>query len=301
MPPNDFVALILTHGRPDHVHTYPTIRKAGYTGPVIFVLDDQDETAPYYEENFGPENIRYFSKTEIASRFPPADNFGWWNQIWFARNAAFDIASDLGYRYHIQLDDDYVSFNYRHNELLQPSNKRINNLDDLLSAMLDFIQSTPTHSIALAQGGDFIGSAPPRPYLKRKCMNSWICDGQRRFPFLSGINEDVSTYVTLGSRGFLFFTFMSPQLTQIQTQQNEGGMTDLYETSGTYVKSFYTVMYSPSCTKVDTLTDYAGTLANPRIHHRISWNHAVPKIIASSHKKNLSEIPEPKLSPSNSR
>lgn len=40
MKNNCFVALILTHGRPDNVHTVKTLRKCGYTGDIIIVLDN---------------------------------------------------------------------------------------------------------------------------------------------------------------------------------------------------------------------------------------------------------------------
>ena len=42
MKNNSFVALILTHGRPDNVHTVKTLRKCGYTGDIIIVLDNED-------------------------------------------------------------------------------------------------------------------------------------------------------------------------------------------------------------------------------------------------------------------
>ena len=44
----DFVALILTHGRAERVHTYRSLRKQGYTGRIVIVIDDEDETAPDY-------------------------------------------------------------------------------------------------------------------------------------------------------------------------------------------------------------------------------------------------------------
>ena len=41
-PPDDFVALILTHGRPDNVKTVDALAKHGYTGPWALVIDDED-------------------------------------------------------------------------------------------------------------------------------------------------------------------------------------------------------------------------------------------------------------------
>jgi len=42
---SDFAALILTHGRPDRVHTYFALRNAGYTGRILIVIDNEDKTA----------------------------------------------------------------------------------------------------------------------------------------------------------------------------------------------------------------------------------------------------------------
>jgi hypothetical protein len=70
-------------------------------------------------------------------------------------------------------------------------------------------------------------------------------------------------------------------LQQKQTQTNSGGMTEMYLESGTYVKSFYSVMYQPSSVKVGVLRDRDRS----RLHHRVSWKHTVPKIVSESWKK----------------
>jgi hypothetical protein len=67
---------------------------------------------------------------------------------------------------------------------------------------------------------------------------------------------------------------------QDQTQRNDGGLTDSYLDLGTYVKSFYTVMYSPSCIKVAEMG-----ANHRRIHHRINWDAAVPKIMNERYRK----------------
>lgn len=52
MKNNCFVALILTHGRPDNVHTVKTLRKCGYTGDIIIVLDNEDLKIDRYRKNY---------------------------------------------------------------------------------------------------------------------------------------------------------------------------------------------------------------------------------------------------------
>ena len=59
---DDFAVFILTHGRAKTSVTQNTLAGAGYTGKVYFVLDDEDEQAPEYEERFGKDKIVVFNK-----------------------------------------------------------------------------------------------------------------------------------------------------------------------------------------------------------------------------------------------
>jgi len=94
------------------------------------------------------------------------------------------------------------------------------------------------------------------------------------------MNDDVNTYVTLGHRGKLFFSFGNTCINQAETQSQAGGLTDMYLENGTYMKSFYTVMMCPSAVKISTLKD-----TYMRYHHKISWNHCTPKILSPRYQK----------------
>jgi hypothetical protein len=280
---DDFCAFILTHGRPDKVYTYQLLIKSGYTGKVFIVVDDEDKTRGEYLDAFG-DRVLTFSKQDIANRFDEADNFGDRRSIFYARNACFELAKKVGCKYFIQLDDDYKEFQFRVDENYDRTYLLITNLDRILEAMLAYYESIPATTIAMSQGGDFLGDSNNAAWLKRKAMNSFICSTDRPFAFMGRINEDVNTYTTLGRRGQLFMTIGAVQLLQKQTQSNSGGMTELYLASGTYVKSFYSVMYAPSCVKIDLLHS-----AHMRIHHRISWNNTAVKIIEEKYKKSAPE------------
>ena len=247
---DDFCAFILTHGRPDKVLTYRTLRRAGYTGKIFIVVDDEDKTRHQYIAEFGKQ-VLVFSKADIASRFDEADNFGDRRSIFYARNACFDLAKLVGCKYFIQLDDDYHEFQFRVDRNYDQAYFPIRKLDAILSEMLAYYESIPALSIAMSQGGDFLGdNGGHASWVKRKAMNSFICSVDRPFSFMGRINEDVNTYTNLGRCGELFMTIGAVQLGQKQTQKNSGGMTELYLDSGTYVKSFYSVMYAPSCVKI---------------------------------------------------
>ncbi|EQC2550887.1 hypothetical protein ACY3NT_002739 [Enterobacter sichuanensis] len=280
---DDFCAFILTNGRPEKVYTYNLLKRSGYTGKIFIVIDDEDKTRDQYLEKFG-DNVLVFSKEEIASRFDEADNFGDRRSIFYARNACFELAKKVGCKYFIQFDDDYKEFQFRVDKNLDRTYRLIDNLDDVLSAMLDYYISIPATTIAMAQGGDFLGDSNNAAWLKRKAMNSFICSTDRPFAFMGRINEDVSTYATLGRRGALFMTIGAVQLLQQQTQKSGGGMTELYLASGTYVKSFYSVMFAPSCVKISLMGS-----THKRIHHQVSWNNAAVKILREKHKKSTPE------------
>ena len=282
---DDFCAFILTHGRPDRVHTYDTMMKAGYTGKVYIVIDDEDKQADGYRQRFG-DKVLQFNKAHWAERTDEGDNFQHRKAIVYARNACWDLAKQVGCRYFVQLDDDYTAFEMRHNSNYRPCSPKVKqSLDNVFAEVLEFYIHSNAKAIAISQGGDHIGGGEsvPIPRLSRKCMNSWFCDVQKPMVFFGHMNEDVSAYVTYGHRGELFFTVFQAKLVQKPTQVTPGGMSDLYLSSGTYAKSFYTVMANPSCVQIGAMGDPRGS--GYRIHHKINWHKAVPKIIDEKHRK----------------
>lgn len=291
MLPDDFCIFILTHGRPDRVHTYDSLMKAGYTGKLFIVIDDEDKTADGYRQRFG-DKVLQFCKADYAASTDEGDNFQHRKAIVYARNACWDLAKQVGCRWFCQMDDDYTGFELRydsHNEPCSPTIRK--QIDATLNSLLKFFQQSNASAVAMSQGGDHIGGARgeirngnAHPALRRKCMNSWLCDTERPFAFFGHMNEDVSAYVTYGRRGLLFLTVIQAQLNQKPTQVTAGGMSDVYLSAGTYTKSFYTVMAAPSCTQIGLMGDPRSTIA-PRIHHKINWHTAVPKIIREEHRK----------------
>jgi hypothetical protein len=285
--PEEMAAFIISHGRPNDVITYDALRNHGFSGRIVIIIDNLDKTADQYYERYGHEHVVMFDKLEIAKTFDIGDNFDNYRSTSYARNAAFDIAEQLGIKYFIVLDDDYNDFRYRFDDRLQyiPACRKARNLDQLFGSMLQFMINCPqVHSIAMAQGGDYIGGED-NPFAqkvgtKRKCMNSFICCTDRRFEFISRMNEDVNTYVRHGSVGMIFFTLNQVSLNQKQTQATAGGMTELYKSLGTYVKSFYSVMYMPSAVKVRMMHTN-----NRRIHHAVRWNNTTPMIIPERFRK----------------
>ena len=279
-----FCTFILTHGRPDNVITYNTLNRCGYDGDLYIVIDNEDKMAERYKELYG-DKVIMFDKLKVSKTFDQADNFDDRRAIVYARNVCFELAEKLGYEWFIQLDDDYTAFNNSVDEDLNYTTKQKKiNFNRVVESYIRFMESNPNVStIAFAQGGDFIGGAKSglmKDMIKRKAMNSFICSTNRKFTFLGRINEDVNTYTRMGSIGKLFFTIPHVRLEQKQTQKNAGGMTDIYKLNGTYVKSFYSVIFQPSSVKIKTMG-----VSERRLHHSINWKFTVPRILNEELKK----------------
>ena len=280
---NDFCVFILSYKRANNMYTIDSLKNSNYSGKYFIVLGDDDPTISEYVEKYGRENILIFDKEYQASIVDTCDNFNRRKVILYARNYCFDIAKSLGYKYFLQLDDDYTGFEYRYEEDDKFKILKVEEFDKLVDIMIDFLEETNAYTVAFGQGGDFIGgkdSSLAKAKIKRKAMNSFFCSTERPFKFFGSINEDVNTYCKLGSQGKLFMTIRDVSLKQKNTQSTKGGMTDEYLDNGTYIKSFYSIITNPSCVKI-----FGMETTNSRIHHRVNWNTAVPKILSDRYKK----------------
>lgn len=276
---NDFCAFILTHGRPNSVDTYRTLRSHGYTGQIRLLVDDEDRCIDEYRARFGDEVV-VFSKSEQDSEVDPGDNFPKRNSVLWARSAVHRIAKESGFRYFIELDDDYASWFHRYRDDGSYGSIRIRSLDQVFEAMIEFLRVSSAITVCMSQGGDHIGGFKPTIGVKRKAMNTFVCDVDRPFSFFGRGNDDVSMYCLNGLRGLLTFTITRLQVNQKMTQAQSGGLTEFYLEVGTYVKSFYSVMFVPSAVRIGTLAGNRTDMeVHTRVHHAINWNAIAPKIL----------------------
>ena len=280
----DFVALILTHGRAGKVKTDKTLRKCGYTGQIVYVIDDEDDQAEDYVARYGIENVAVFTKSEYIERSDTRMQKGLAKRgvILYARNAAFDIAKSRGYTWFVELDDDYTSFEHRYDRNGKLAVKQITDLDTVFREMVAFVEKTGA-VFSLSQGGDMVGGLNKHSgigageHFKRKAMNSFVFNVDDSMRFSGAVNEDVVTYLREGRLGRVVCMTYDATLVQTQTQRASGGMTDEYLDDGTFCKTMFAVVENPSCCSVNKMRG--------RLHHKIEWRYAVPKIIREKYRK----------------
>lgn len=277
-----FAMFILTHGRPHDVITMQALKDSNYTGKTYIIIDNEDKQGDEYRKVFGEEMVIEFDKAAIGKTFDIADTRTDRRATVYARNASFQIAKDLGLDYHMQLDDDYKTFMYRFIKDNELKGTIIKSLDEVIDAMIQFLNDTNAVSVAMAQGGDYINGVKDfiKKPLLRKAMNSWLFRTEKPLTFIGRMNDDVNTYLMNGIRGQLILTSSLLHIQPAETQTTQGGMTEMYVENGTYMKSMYSVMMAPSCVKVKLMRT-----AHPRPHHHMRWNNTVPKIINERYRK----------------
>lgn len=284
---HNFAVFIMTHGRADNVITFRTMRRQGFTGKIYIVIDTDDDQREKYIANFGAENVLIFDKKVEEQKMDTGDAGGSMKCVVFARNVCYRLAEELGLEYFIEADDDYTEFSFRIENEGKLKGISINDLDSVFEATFDFLDDSGALAVAPAQGGDFVGGATGNTWkerVRRKCMNLFFCRTDNPIHFIGRINEDVTTYTYYTQQGKLFFTLADWQLNQKRTQAQSGGMTDTYLDGGTYLKSFYSVMWSPSCVKIAPMGGGSGT-QHYRIHHEVNWSKCAPKILNQKWKK----------------
>lgn len=281
MENKDFAIFIMVYGRPNKNYTYNTLIKCNYRGKIFLVGDNTDSSIDDYRDIYG-DKLLVFNKKEISKKYDSGDNTGDLRSTMFSANHIFDLANDNGIKYFCIMCDDYYEINYKF--IGGKGANLVKDINLLFDKMINYYKSTNALSLAFAQTGDFIGGIDNGKgtyrFSKRKVMNSFLCSVDRRFNFLGRMNEDVTTYVNLGQKGDLFLTIPVIVINQKDTQQVKKGLTELYEDNGTYVKSFFSVMYNPSCVKV-----YLMNANHKRIHHSIKWINTTPMIIDKKYKK----------------
>lgn len=278
-----FAIFILSNGRANNISTIRAIEKAGYTGKYYIVCDNEDETLTEYIEKFGNDNVKVFNKKKVADEIDTGTNDQDRRAVVFARNACFDLAKELNLDYFMELDDDYVEFEFRRQDGNVLRCKAMKNMDKVISIMIRFLEDSGAKTIAMAQGGDLIGGAQSgswKEMLRRKAMNSFVFRTNDRLWFVGKSNEDVSTYVTESNRGVLFFTFCKIALKPKRTQSVQGGMTEFYSKNAGFTKPFSSVIFAPQAIKVSTMGEN-----HKRFHHLVSWNNCAPKILNAKWKK----------------
>lgn len=278
-----FAIFILSHGRAETISTYDALRAHGYSGDMYVVIDNEDDQEQIYRDKFGKDIIQ-FDKRDYLVKTDTGDLDTNRKVGVFARNFIQDCAKEMGYQFHLQLDDDIHGFSWRYlDEKGRLRCKKLKNMDSVFSAMCDYLESTPITSLSFGLAMYYAGGAEAgtwKQQLIHKTMTTFMMRQDDVQYFHMRMNDDITTSALNTSRGKLYYTYMPIMLEVDGTQVQKGGMTEIYQDNGTYRKSFYSVMALPSCAKISQMG-----VSDMRVHHQISWNNCAPKVLNERYRK----------------
>lgn len=279
----NFALFIITHKRPDNQLTLKCLKRAGYTGKVFLVCDTGDPTLDQYKEKYG-DKVVTFKKKDYIGKFDIMINEQIMGIATYARAALYDIAKKMGLDYIVVMDDDYTGFYTKIDEECNYVDTRVMEMDKLIHYHLKYLHNANLDALAFAQAGDFIGgenggfNRRNLPIL-RKIMNVFFFDVDKPVYYHGAMNDDVIAGITLARQGRIALTPTLVSTVPAPTQSISGGLTELYKDNGTYTKSMYSVVASPS----SVTTKYQDAVS--RVHHWINANKTYPCIISDKHKK----------------
>lgn len=278
-----FAIFILSHGRAENVKTAKMLSDSNYKGDWYIVIDNEDGQENIYREKYG-DRILQFDKKAEADLTDTGDIGNDRRCGVFARNAIQKIARNMGYKCHLQLDDDFTGITFRIIESGRLVAKRCKNLDELLFAMFEFIMETRITDLSFGLSSYYLGGAKNKNYaegLIPKTMGSFMMKADDPIEFRMRMNDDITSTAYAWSLGKMCFSVMECQVETPPTQHDKGGMTDIYQDNGTYRKSFYSVLMCPSYMRLAQQG-----IKNFRIHHETNWAKCCPCIISEKWKKN---------------
>lgn len=271
---NNFVVIIVTHKRPNKQVSLEMLRSQGYTGKVILLVDDTDDTIEELKKNYSnTADIVIFKKT---NNIDTVDNFNNLKSVVYARNEATKVAKKYGYDYFLMLDDDINSLNYRYEENNSLKGKKITNLDGMFEKILKFLDIECIKSISFGSPANYIGGLNGN-FKEGICYNanqSYFMKTKDNIQFKGTLDEDIITSNLYTTTGNLFITLLAIQQNSPDRGSNDGGLKELYEKSNNYINSFYAIVCSPSNLKISK--NYQLKKTNNKI---------VPKIISGRYKK----------------
>lgn len=272
---------IKTHGRPNSQHTLKALRDAGYTGTIVLVLDDEDDTIKEYNKYVNDHtSVVVFNKESYVQTVDSGVSNPKREVNLYAWCACEDLAKGLGLTSCVMADDDITGFRYRYIEGNSLKSLHITgNIDLILKSYLDFIESGNVCATAFGTNQMYMGGAevmkPEKTIDFRAPYNFIFRNMKYDFSWVSGMYEDTISPVLENQRGKYTIQLPFVQLEMKDVAAGaDGGMTSTYNQTNTFRRIGSLFQYHPSCVR------YVAT--SKKITHGLHKDRAFPKLISAS-------------------
>lgn len=274
------IVFIDTHGRPNKQFTYETLINRGYTGDIVFIVDDEDDTVPLLKQNYPNNEVVMFHKQAYVDTVDSGTNNSKRELNLYARCACEDIARSYNCEAFVMADDDILDFRYRYveNDSLK-SYKMSCTADKFIEYYTEFMLDCDLAMISTGMpqmyftGKDFEQSM----WKWRVPFNFVFRNSAYSIDWVSAVEEECVTAINsmLEGKNSLCVPFVQHTINPLA--QKEGGMFDAYSTSSPFKLSQHGHIFHPT--------------ASVPYYYKTRWmsktkrDNAFAKIISSSFKK----------------
>lgn len=278
------IVFIKSHGRPDKQLTYRTLRNAGYTGKIIFILDSEDDTCGRYfdiAKNDGNAEVQIFDKEYLVQTVDCGTNAPKRNVNLYAWCACEEFAHKFCTdEFFIMADDDITRFRYRY---LEDGHLKSIPITQNLDRVFEHIQNYMEFSnIAAASTG-----IPQMYFSKELDENLWKYRVVYQFVFrnpkfdmnwVSEYEEDIISSINMSKDGKYVTCLPMIQHDAVALGKSDGGMKSVYdENNSRFRLAEYGHIFNPSC---EIMNFYKGKWIT-----NIKRDNAFQKLVSSSRKK----------------
>lgn len=274
------VIYIISKGRPQ-CRTARTLEKINYPGEWFIVCGTNDETVDEYRKNWGNDKILMFNWEEEVKHTDLMDNLGvekYPSGAAPVRNAAMMLSHKRGEIRHWQLDDDYpqfVKFNQTEKRNLSIKDGKI--LQFELGKIAYFGYKAGLENVGFQPTSN---TFPEDAFLYSKRVfngHNLPSDPEKFVKWRARMNDDTVNAIDVIKNGGYEISFNYLGMSTLKTQTEKGGLTDLYQDSGTVRKTAYAVMASPLSVSL--------VIKFNRYHHQNNWRKVSPKLIRDIYAK----------------
>lgn len=258
-----------------------TLIQMEYPMDWFIVIGSDDKYIEEYKKNFGEDKIIIFDMEEQLKITDTLDNFGFENMAHGAspvRNVVQKISYERGEIRHWQIDDDFIRFDIR-----VPSNhfKRTKFNGKLLYKYLNklssFAESIGMANIGIAQGAETFPENTFRFSPRVFGVHNLPSEPDKFNTWRGRLNDDLINALEVYNNGNFEMLFYFLGFETERTQQESGGLTDIYKEQGTIRKTAYAIMINPLSVKLK--------IQYGRYHHIVNWRNVTPKIINEKWRK----------------
>lgn len=290
---NDFAIFILTHGRPNKQLTVEALNTANYTGKIYFVVDDTDSTIQEYIDLFGTENVIIFDKNYYLNNIDVGTNTPSAKCILYAKCATEDIAKHFGLKYFVIADDDLTDFRFRFpdKDNIVLNSWRIVKMDEVLEAMIDFMENGDLVSLGLCEHNFFFTGV--KNYDDKHTQK--LCDLRIPHQFILRNSKHTVNWISYFGEDDITAMFCNyerpwykfPKL-QLFTEPIGGysttvdGMADTYKALTEFGRCMFFKMYRPDCVTIKKM--FSKSQKRKMWTKVIVKNNAFPRIISGRYK-----------------